>query len=507
MAPRLPNAKVPNTRSLLPSGAARANKYVPKAENSEFSITRITPQNALNLVRKFSDKELETQYSKREIEILHDEASKALRNEIINITGRDSEGNIANFNEKSIEWLLQNNSLIDRLAKSGSRDAQSLGIFRDVKIKDLERSNPELYKFYDANSWIRSQDGIYINNPKTHEWSRYPNVLTDPPKDLPKTEVDKANMLNEGNTPTFLIRGKETPLKEGVVMEDIPIIPAGEKSAAVSPSPEAIHEAMRDAVSKDGTVTVSPESIAKAEAAAKETEAKTPATKEAPKTETETKAATDKTDAKTPEITETPQGLLSRLGGHIGRNLGKYLLGGGIGTVGWEIINDLASKNSKLRSLFTGSDVAIEASNPSVTQPRVKSLDQREGAYIPERLLKFRQNTQEPFVNNTNVNVDTGGISRNEELPVQQQQQQVVNAPAPVNNATADYVRAAYNSYIPSDAGRAYQKAIYGDPLELDRMRLQQQQQKWRDFIMRSGQSPAELVQRGLMPYDALQYV
>ena len=84
---------------------------------------------------------------------------------------------------------------------------------------------------------------------------------------------------------------------------------------------------------------------------------------------------------------------------------------------------------------------------------------------------------------------------------------QVVNAPEPVNNATADYVRAAYNSYIPSDAGRAYQKAIYGDPLELDRMRLQQQQQKWRDFVMRSGQSPAELVQRGLMPYDALQYV
>ena len=86
-------------------------------------------------------------------------------------------------------------------------------------------------------------------------------------------------------------------------------------------------------------------------------------------------------------------------------------------------------------------------------------------------------------------------------------QPQVVNAPAPVNNATADYVRAAYNSYIPSDAGRAYQKAIYGDPLELDRMRLQQQQQKWRDFVMRSGQSPAELVQRGLMPYDALQYI
>ena len=86
-------------------------------------------------------------------------------------------------------------------------------------------------------------------------------------------------------------------------------------------------------------------------------------------------------------------------------------------------------------------------------------------------------------------------------------QPQVVNAPVPVNNATADYVRAAYNSYIPSDAGRAYQKAIYGDPLELDRMRLQQQQQKWRDFVMRSGQSPAELVQRGLMPYDALQYV
>lgn len=487
MAPRVLNARVPDAKFLLRNGAGRS-KYVPRAENSEFSITRITPQNALNLVRKFSDSELKTQYSPAEIEHLHDLASTALREEIIHITGRDSEGNMANFNEESINWLLQNDPLIYRLVKSGSRDAQALNAFCDVKVDDLQRLNPNLYESYQRNSWIKDNDGMWVKNLDTGKMTRYTSDHTDPPKDLPRTEVDKANMLNESNTPAFLTRKSEVPSA----------VPAAENPAAASPSPEAIGEAMRDAVSKDGTVTVSPEAIAE----------------EVVKEKANPKAATDGTEVKTAEAAtgkaETPpekraltgegekpaessQGLFSRLGGRIGRNLGKYLLGGSLGAIGWTVMNDLASDNSTLKSLFTEGYSPLDTNNPSANQPRNEPATNEE--YVPGKIPShIPQDNLAPIKESTTSKKVKS-------------QPQVVNAPAPVNNATADYVRAAYNSYILSDAGRAYQKAIYGDPLELDRMRLQQQQQKWRDFVMRSGQSPAELVQRGLMPYDALQYV
>jgi hypothetical protein len=518
MAPRLPNARVPNTRTLLPSGAARANKYIPKAENSEFSITRITPQNALNLVKKFSDKELKAQYSPAEIEHLHDLASNALQNEIIGITGRDSNGNIANFNEKSIEWVLQNESLIDRLIESKSNNAKSLGAFCNYKLDKLQTANNELFNNYLIKSNMKQNDGFLVFDKENGTVSQSTSALTNPPKNLPEATKPEANKypLGESNKPAFLTGSRNTPPKEGVVVgpetaEPGVDIPLAEGRSAVSPSPEAIHEAMADAIakdaSKDETVTVPPEAEITEETA--KGEVNTEAVTDKPKAKTETEAKAEP-EAKDGALTgEKPKGFFNKIGDHFKRNWGKYLLGITGLSAASGIVDDLASDNSRMKGLFTGNDHTLDANKPSANQPRVKSLDQREDAYMPERLLRFRQNTQEPFVNNTNVTTNTGDIPVNEELPVQQQEQQsqVVSTSAPVNNATADYVRAAYNSYIPSDAGRAYQKAIYGDPLELDRIRLQQQQQKWRDFVMRSGQSPAELVQRGLMPYDALQYV
>lgn len=504
MAPRVPNVRVPNAKFLLRNGAGRS-KYVPRPENSEFSITRITPQNALNLVKKFSDSELKTQYSPAEIEHLHDLASTALREEIIHITGRNSEGNMANFNEESINWLLQNDPLIYRLTESGSKDAQALNAFCNAKIEDLQYSNPELYESYRRNAWMKLNDGIRVNNVDTGEWTSNTGVLTDPPKDLPKTEVSKANMLNEGNTPTSLIRGKETPLKEGVVMEDIPIVPEAEKSAAAaspSPSPEAIGEAMRGAI-KDrvGDTQLNKEDIpafltkeGEVKAAEDATKAET-ITGEAEKISSETAKKEGAPADKEEKLAESSQGLLSKIGGHIGRNWGKYLGGIGLGTIGWTIMDDLASDNSTLKSLFRGDYSTAISNTPSVTQPRNELATNEE--YTPGRIPDhIPQDNLAPIKEST--------ISKKVKNRPQQQKQQPQVIVAPENNATADYVRAAYNSYIPSDAGRAYQKAIYGDPLELERNR---QQQKWRDFVMRSGQSPAELVQRGLMPYDALQYV
>ena len=501
MAPRVLNVRVPDAKFLLRNGAGRS-KYVPRVENSEFSITRITPQNALNLVKKFSDSELKTQYSPAEIEHLHDLASRALKDEIIGITGRDSEGKIAPLNENSVNWLLQNESLINRLAESGSRDAQALDAFCESKVQELSVVNDKLHSFYLGNSALRTNGGILVFNKETGDVSTGTSTipesgaLTNPPVIVPvrKGSTD----LNVGDRPAFLSGEANASPREGIVMEDIPIVPEAENPAAASPSPEAIGEAMRDAVSKDGTVTVSPEAIAE----------------EVVKEKANPKAATDGTEVKTAEAAtgkaETPpekraltgegekpaessQGLFSRLGGRIGRNLGKYLLGGSLGAIGWTVMNDLASDNSTLKSLFTEGYSPLDTNNPSANQPRNEPATNEE--YTPGRIPDhITQDNLAPIKEST-----TSKKIKN--------QPQVVNTSAPVNNATADYVRAAYNSYIPSDAGRAYQKAIYGDPLELDRMRLQQQQQKWRDFVMRSGQSPAELVQRGLMPYDALQYV
>ena len=518
----------------------------PKVPNAKIPNTKVRIEDVITKDGKF-DSDKFWKLSEAQIADLVGDAIHDIRNYIMKPNGEaaSSVRLLEALDKENPDLGLGRYVTLFRSIESGNGSALTKSYFDDLKQYDPDTFNIYLkhpgweaydrpdfdFEVYRAENMPKDAEpnpGVFTGNPvDTASPAETPSgVLTNPPPELPKKEtvirepIDDAEMnelitkgpertyidrvgnttLKPGDKPAFLTKeGGSLPKKGVVVGPDTPIIPEGEKSAAVSTSPEAIHEAMADAVaSKDGTVTVPPESIAKAEAAAKETEAKTPATKEAPKTETETEAATDKTNAKTSEITETPQGLFSRLGGHIGRNLGKYLLGGGLGTVGWVIINDLASKDSKLRSSFTGSDVTVETNTPSASQPRIKSLDQREGAYMPERLLRFRQDTQDPFISNTNVNAGYEPV--NEDTPVQQ----VVNTSTPENNATADYVRAAYNSYIPSDAGRAYQKAIYGDPLELERNRLQQ---KWRDFVMRSGQSPAELVQRGLMPYDALQYV
>ena len=280
-------------------------------------------------------------------------------------------------------------------------------------------------------------------------------------------------------------------------------------SASSAPSPKAIGEAMRDAVkedtSKDATVTISPEAAAKteAEAVAKETETKTG-------TGTEAKAEAVTEPKITPETAET-EGVLT----------GNRFKNAFIKT------KDFIKEHPKWS---IGGLLTLAAAGYGISQlPKLIKLpetkvnvyrNRNEKTATPEVLdnVNYRvwENYNPDYLNEEYVPGKIPSyISQDNLSPIKESttskkvksQSQVVDTPAPVNNATADYVRAAYNSYIPSDAGRAYQKAIYGDPLELDRMRLQQQQQKWRDFVMRSGQSPAELVQRGLMPYDALQYV
>lgn len=364
-------------------------------------------------------------------------------------------------------------------------DPDTLAVY--FKYPGEEVANIPGFDFYDyrrtGNGIIESAEpttGVLSNNPINNappaETSS--GVLTNPPpaSELPKTKTIIRDPISDEEMV------KLTYPKEGVVVGpdtskpgvDTPLA-EGNSAAGSSPEVKAAEE------------------TAKSEAVTGE--AKT--TPETPETE-------GALTGKDKKPAESSKGLFSRVGGHIGRNWGKYLGGVGLGTVGWGIIHDLASENSKLKSLFTEGDFTLDAS-----QPHVKSLDQRKGAYMPERLRRFTTNEEyTPGKIPSHIPQDNlPSINESTASKKVKSQPQVINAPAPENNATADYVRAAYSSYIPSDAGRAYQKAIYGDPLELDRMRLQQQQQKWRDFVMRSGQSPAELVQRGLMPYDALQYI
>lgn len=417
-----------------------------------------------------------------------------------------------------------------------SRDGSKLS--RDV-LETLRKDDPDTlalylnrpgeevanipgFDFYDyrrtGNGIIESAEpttGALTNTPLNSASSAEsaPGALTNPPSpsELPKTKttirepISDEDMIKLTYPKEGIVVGPETS-KPGV---DIPLAEENPAAAASpSPSPEAIGEAMRGAI-KDrvGDTQLNKEDIPAfltkegevkaAEAVAKESETKAPAAGETLKAEAEakTEAAIDKTDSKAPETPETPQGLFSRIGGHIGRNWRKYLGGLGLGGIGWAVMDDLASDNSTLKSLFREGHSPLDANNPSANQPRNEPATNEE--YVPGKIPShIPQDNLAPIKEST--------TSKKIKNQPQQQKQQPQVIIAPENNATADYVRAAYNSYIPSDAGRAYQKAIYGDPLELERNR---QQQKWRDFVMRSGQSPAELVQRGLMPYDALQYV
>lgn len=384
------------------------------------------------------------------------------------------------------------------------------------KYPGEEVANIPGFDFYEykrtGNGVIESAEpttGVLTSNPINNASSAEAasGALTNPSLKLPeagnqfelpnvgKTVEEAAASAYKGNEPP--IADYDTPIMSpgvhvGFDEKPTNITPEGitvSKPNSASPSPEAIGEAMRDAI-KD---RVGDTQLNKEDTPAFLTkEGKVKAAEDATKAEAKTETAPDKTESKTtPETPETPQGLFSRLGGHIGRNLGKYLGGAGLGTLGYAVIRDLASDNSTLKSLFNDIDYDIPIPNtPPVTQPRNEPATNEE--YVPGKIPSYIPQDNLPSIKESTASKKV------------KSQPQVVNAPAPVNNATADYVRAAYNSYVPSDAGRAYQKAIYGDPLELERNR---QQQKWRDFVMRSGQSPAELVQRGLMPYDALQYV
>lgn len=355
-----------------------------------------------------------------------------------------------------------------------------------------------------------------INNASSAEAA--PGALTNPSLEVPKKEtiirepiddielVEAAALgpdaytrnrigstkLNETDIPVFLTKKGGSLPKEGVVVG-----PDTSKPGVDTPLAEENSAASPEAVAAEA-----------AKGTTEKPEVKT--TSETP--ETPKKGALTGEGEKTP--LEPSKGIFGKTWDYLRNHKGKTLGWGlgipvGLGLAG-AAIYDLASDDSTLKSLFKG-DYPTEIPNiSSASQPRVKSLDQREGAYMPERLLRFTTNEEyTPGKIPSHIPQDNlPSIKESTASKKVKSQPQVINAPAPENNATADYVRAAYNSYIPSDAGRAYQKAIYGDPLELERNRFQQQQQqKWRDFVMRSGQSPAELVQRGLMPYDALQYV
>lgn len=335
-----------------------------------------------------------------------------------------------------------------------------------------------------------------LNNASPAETSG--GILTDPSVKLPENSIPANADTNVKGSPV----PKDAPEEGVVVGPETPItpvgdsaIPAGEKPAA-SLSPGAIGEAMRDAVKDQvGNTQLNSEDIP-AFLVKEKGEVKTETAAETKTPETPKEGALTGKDKKP---AESSKGMLSRMGDFIRNNKGK-ILGWGLGTpfgfgIAGAAIYDLASDDSTLKSLFRGDYPTSIPNAPSATQPRNEPATNEE--YTPGKIPSHI-----PQDNLTSIKESTTSKKIKNQPQQQKQQPQVVNAP--VNNATADYVRAAYDSYIPSDAGRAYQKAIYGDPLELERNK---QQQKWRDFVMRSGQSPAELVQRGLMPYDALQYI
>ena len=288
------------------------------------------------------------------------------------------------------------------------------------------------------------------------------------------------------------------------------------KVTVISNKPISDEEMLKLAYPKEGVV-VGPETskpgidtpLAEGNSGA----ASSPEVKAAEKTEAATGEANPKA---TPEIqegaltgkdeklTEPSKGMFKKIGNWM-RNHPKTSWGIGIPTVLGLVGGIGITQADKIaKALKAGEDLDRNAGEESESPEVFDNVNYRVWEnYTPDYLNEEYVPGRIP----RHIPQDNLDDKESPDITENKNQSQVVNAPAPVNNATADYVRAAYNSYIPSDAGRAYQKAIYGDPLELDRMRLRQQQQKWRDFVMRSGQSPAELVQRGLMPYDALQYV
>lgn len=349
---------------------------------------------------------------------------------------------------------------------------KGIGISND-ELNQLKETDIDTYNVFMGNKNAEPTTGALSNAPinTTFPAGTPQGALTNPLPKVPENNSQAAS-LNVGKTPeeaaAKAYTGKESTGVDYTTPQEVQI---SFNKEPVTLSPEAIGEAMRTAVkenaSKDAATAASPETMTKVEAEAKGTETK------APETEVETP-------------TKSLKGMLKNtwdfLGNHKKLIAGAALLGG----VGIPVASKIA------KALNAGEDTrrTRKESVPSDnTNYRVwENYIPYEPGRIPDRIPQDNLPSSEEL---TIVKENKG-------------QPQIVSTPAPENNATADYVKAAYNSYIPSDAGRAYQKAIYGDPLELERNRLQQ---KWRDFVMRSGQSPSELVQRGLMPYDALQYI
>lgn len=322
-------------------------------------------------------------------------------------------------------------------------------------------------------------------------------VLTRPPAKLPEAgkqselpNVGKTIKEAEANAYT----GNEPPIAD----YDTPITSPGVHVSFIDADGKPVDLTPEEITKfKPNSASSSPEAVA-AEAAKGTTE--TPEAKTPPETpETPKEGALIGKDKK-PE--EPSKGVFKKIGDWMHNH--PRISGGVGGTTALGLLGGIGiSQADKIaKALKAGKITSRHANEEPVTSGNVNyrvwenyNPDYLNEEYTPGKIPSYIPQDNLPSIKESTASKKV------------KSQSQVVNAPAPVNNATADYVRAAYNSYIPSDAGRAYQKAIYGDPLELERNRLQQQQQKWRDFVMRSGQSPAELVQRGLMPYDALQYI
>lgn len=345
---------------------------------------------------------------------------------------------------------------------------------------------------------------------------KLPEISNQP--ELPnvgKTVEEAAANAYTGNEPP--IAGYNTPITPPgvhVSFDEKPVNLSPEEVTkfnpnTASPSPEAIGEAMREAVVRDNTnpvgdTSLKPEdipafltkeggSLSKKEEV-KATEGAAKATPETPETG----------EAATGKPAESSKGMFKRIGDWM-HDHPKISWGVG-GTTALGILGGIGiSQADKIaEALKAGRNVDRDINEEPVTSgsANYRVWENYNPDYLNEEYAPGNIPSHIPQDNLASVKESSISKKVKNRPQQQKQQPQVINAPE--NNATADYVRAAYNSYIPSDAGRAYQKAIYGDPLELERNR---QQQKWRDFVMRSGQSPAELVQRGLMPYDALQYI
>ena len=329
--------------------------------------------------------------------------------------------------------------------------------------------------------------GVLTSNPinNTSSAEAAPGALTNPPAKIPEVTPEEVTGTELNSAPASSELPKKVTVISNKPISDEEMLKLTYPEEGVVVGPDTSKPGIDTPLAEGNSVTASSPDAKVAEEA------------------TKAKTVTDETGdgaltGKDGKPTEPSKGIFSKTWDYL-RNHKKLLWIPTLGGIGATIMYN-SDKIAKAMQSGENPERNINEGSNNQKSANYRVWENYTPSYLNEEYVPGKIPSHIPQDNLPSIKESTASKKV-------KSQPQVVNAPAPVNNATADYVRAAYNSYIPSDAGRAYQKAIYGDPLELDRMRLQQQQQKWRDFVMRSGQSPAELVQRGLMPYDALQYI